>query len=183
MIDPAKVVIPERLKDFPLYKGRYLVHYTVYVDPDGKPDFRVVDEANRMNALTYDLCHLCGQTLDRPVVFIGGPLCAENLVFMDGPMHEECALYSVKVCPYLANPHHGDEAKQLARGEATVNKHADTEGVKIKTNEDMQAGRPARMALIYAERYFCGRTPSGTIVVIARDVIKTDFTTIPQAKP
>ena len=179
MIDPRTVPVPAQLKNFPLNKGMYLIHYTVFVDADGNPDFKVIDEKKRMHALTYDLCHLCGKSLNRPVVFIGGEKSAKTLVFMDGPMHEDCALYAVKVCPYLANPYFGDAEKLRTRGEASMQKHAQR-GTVTTTYEEVEPGRPAKMALVYAERYYCAQTPSGAVVILARDINKIDYNTIPK---
>src|SRR5437868_4997258 len=97
--------IPERLSKFPFYKG-YLVHYTVYIGDDNVPDFRTTDEAKRRKCMENEWCFLCGQPLTKPMIFIGGPISVMNRVFHDGPMHDECAKYAVKVCPYLSNPNY-----------------------------------------------------------------------------
>lgn len=39
--------------------------------------------------------------MGRHVAFIGGPLCYLNRYFLDGPMHRDCALFAVQVCPHI----------------------------------------------------------------------------------
>jgi hypothetical protein len=49
------------------------------------------------------LCMICGRKLDNKKWFIGGHRTAINRLVVDPAMHEECARYSMKVCPFLAN--------------------------------------------------------------------------------
>jgi hypothetical protein len=137
------VQIPGRLKKFPLYRGRFPIPYTTLIGPDGQPDFKVIDQQKRTEALNKFLCHLCGERLLIPFCLIGGPLAIVNRAFNDGPMHAECALYACKVCPYLARTDHGHSSADP--------KHKGT--VRIKTDEYVVPGRPDRMALAYCRSY------------------------------
>lgn len=97
------IPIPERMKKFPLWKGIYPIHYTVWVK-DGVPDFKMMHEARRMDAFGRNLCHLCGERmLNTLFAFIGGPNCVKYHAFVDGPMHPECAEWACSICPFLKN--------------------------------------------------------------------------------
>lgn len=61
---------------------------------DGRKQERCVQEK---------LCMICGRKLDNKEWFIGGHLTAVNRLVVDPAMHERCARYSLKVCPFLAN--------------------------------------------------------------------------------
>ena len=145
-MNPGDVPIPERLKAFPLYKG-FLVHFTVWVGDNGVPDFRVVHEANRRRCMEEEWCSLCGQPLEKPLVFIGGPLCVEKRLFVDGPMHEDCALYAARTCPFLADPAYQDRPLDSSIA------HALKDGAEAIDVAAAAPGRPARMALVYVNRY------------------------------
>ncbi len=171
---PEDVTIPDRLKDFPFYRGKYLVHYTVYVgEADGIPDFKVVHEENRRKCLKENLCHLCGQGLTRLMVLIGGPKSVENRMFMDGPMHEECAKYAAQVCPYLAMTEHGHSKAPP--------KHRNDPGIQIVTHEEVTAGRPNKMALYYTNGYDYGWVEQMQAVLVrAWAPLKIDWDFMPQ---
>jgi hypothetical protein len=83
----------------------YPVFYAIMPDPrplDGAHvDFRVLNERHHILCYTNRLCAICGQRLGSQAWFIGGPMCVQNRIFGDAPMHQECARYSMMVCPML----------------------------------------------------------------------------------
>lgn len=165
------IPIPDRLKKFPLYQGM-LVHFTVWVGDDGVPDFKVVQENNRRLCMVESLCALCGQTLLSPMVFIGGAGSMESRVFVDGPMHEECASYAVKVCPYLMIEtwQHTPRKSRVETGP----------GVKVFEYEEVPIGRP-RMGVFYTTGYSLVRERAdGPIYYRANEPIKIDWDAMPQ---
>jgi len=95
-------VIPERLSKRPVFQGMP-VPFTALIT-NGVPDFRTTDHANWLICATTRVCGLCGEplSLSHPVCFIGGEKSATSGFFYDPPMHEECAEYAFKVCPFLA---------------------------------------------------------------------------------
>lgn len=95
--------IPPRLRARPCDARGYPITYVTMRDGDGKPDFRVVDNAKLAYCLRLRLCGMCGQPLGRHVFFIGGNLCVVNRLFLDPPMHKECAIFALQACPHLAN--------------------------------------------------------------------------------
>lgn len=132
------IEIPDRMKKFPLWKGKYPIHYTVFVE-DGIPQFKTLARARQVEAIQKNLCHLCGERMSAPYWFIGGPGCAKSRHFLDGPMHEECARYATKICPFLANPN----ARYRGTPEST------NQAYQIMVREAIKEGteRPTKMFL------------------------------------
>jgi hypothetical protein len=73
---------------------------------DGKPEFRCMDPKKFKAAIETDLCWVCGQPLDPKgfKVFVIGPMCVVNRVTSEPPSHEDCAVFSVRNCPFLSKP-------------------------------------------------------------------------------
>jgi hypothetical protein len=73
-----------------------------------KPDFRDADPRRWLECVQSKLCAICGRKLGETAYYIGGPLAAENFLFLDPAMHEVCARESMKVCPFLngTRPHY-----------------------------------------------------------------------------
>lgn len=99
----AEVPIPLRLDARPRAANGFPIPYLVVI-VDGRPDFRISDPDKWLECNLHKLCALCGQPLKKRGWFVGGPLCHENRIFLDPPMHRDCAEYALKVCPYLAMP-------------------------------------------------------------------------------
>lgn len=153
-VSDVEIPIPDRLKKFPLHKGM-LVHFTVFVGPDDVPDFKVIDTRNRVRCLQEGLCAICGEKLDRVKVFFGGAKSIASRYFVDGPMHEECALYAAKVCPYLRD----ETWTHAADGGA---KHRGQEGVILHEYASVPKGRP-KMAALYAISYAIVHSSEGPV--------------------
>lgn len=96
----TEIPVPKALRDRPKLKGFPLPF--VADNPDGASDFRVLVPSRWLDCVAHRLCALCGKTMKGDVVFIGGPKTRQTLIFIDPGMHEECARYARKVCPYLA---------------------------------------------------------------------------------
>jgi len=102
------IPIPERMKALPLDRRGYPVPVTVYTDADGEAHFSINVEHKRALCMRDDLCPICGGMLLRGRWFVGGPASAfhERGAYVDPPMHDECAHYALKVCPWLAAPNY-----------------------------------------------------------------------------
>jgi len=104
--DWRTVPLPARMARLPRdYRG-YPIFYTVQPDPkpaDGaRVDFRVLNMAHHMECAIRRTCAICNKRLGSRLFFLGGPMCVQNRVFGDGPVHEECGRYAMRVCPYLS---------------------------------------------------------------------------------
>lgn len=84
----------------------YPVPFIALRDKSGKPQFTINDGRKCATARGKHLCTICGRRLAHDTWFIGGSRCFlyENGAFLDGPVHNECGEYALKVCPFLAMP-------------------------------------------------------------------------------
>lgn len=96
-----EVPLPATVAALPRDRRGFPVLFTAVVRPDGTPDFRVSDPLKRARCVTERLCGICGAALTYWSAFIAGPLMFENRIAGDPPMHEACARYALRVCPYL----------------------------------------------------------------------------------
>jgi hypothetical protein len=64
----------------------------------------VIDPVRRQECAKRKLCGVCGVKLGNKKWFVGGMLTMTNRLFSTLPMHEKCARYSLRVCPFLSNP-------------------------------------------------------------------------------
>lgn len=149
--------IPPRLAGRPVFRGM-AVPYIVKILDDGTPDFKIQEEAIRVECLVRKKCALCGQPLDEEFVFIGGASCAKQGLFIDPANHEECALYAAAACPFLAK----------GTGYAKNPKNADAI-IEIVSDK-----RPKVMILYYTRSFEIVRL-SGHIVAKAGPATKIDY--------
>ena len=98
--------LPERMKSLPVdHRGFPVPWFVAWVD--GKPVFPAMDSDKLRQAIHYGKCWVCGQPLGRFKYWVIGPMCVINRVSSEPPSHQGCALFSVKNCPFLANPRMG----------------------------------------------------------------------------
>lgn len=98
------------LADLPRHMRQLAVDERGYVVPwfvdwiDGKPDFRVMDRAKLRRAIREKLCWVCGGKLGAWLAFPIGPMCTITRTTAEPPSHRDCAMWSIKHCPFLSNP-------------------------------------------------------------------------------
>jgi hypothetical protein len=114
-LKPNNFPIPERMAHLPLDHRGYPIFYIAMRTPDGKVLFTANDDRKQREVAALDLCEVCGQKLLKKRWFIGGPLSAlhPHGSYIDAPMHDECAHYSLNVCPWLSAPNYGKAIGQL----------------------------------------------------------------------
>lgn len=153
--------VPERLRSRPTDERGYPIPFTTAVI-DGKPDFRVLDEARRQECMTARLCGLCGEKLGYWIAFVGGPRSVDSRAFNDPAMHEECARYALAVCPFLVRDtgrYSGPRAGDAEKGIADSGTH--------------QTERPEKIALYVTRGYepavfaLTRGQPVGTLLLVA----------------
>lgn len=102
--------LPARMRALPIDARGYPTPWFVAEREDGERDFRMADGAKRRRAVKHDLCWVCGQEqasrrrMDRARLFVIGPMCAVNRVTSEPAVHEECAQFSVRACPFMLHP-------------------------------------------------------------------------------
>lgn len=103
---PQDVAVPFLMSKLPKDKRGYPIPVTVLMDEEGNPHFTVSNDKVRQDVIQHDKCALCGNKLYRFKWFVGGPKSAfaKDGAYFDPPMHKECAVYALQVCPWLAAP-------------------------------------------------------------------------------
>jgi hypothetical protein len=101
------IPIPPRIARLPRTKHSLPVPYIADEHEDGSPDLGVVEPATSSHCHSEGLCSICGEKLEAAErTFITGPggVFGSDYGCNDPPMHEECAHYSLRVCPHLVAP-------------------------------------------------------------------------------
>jgi hypothetical protein len=95
---------PRRIAALPKDPRGYPVPGKIARRGEGAPDFRVINDGDRLRAFMVELCWICGQSMGVHRVYAIGPMCVVNRTTMEPAAHRECAEYAVKACPFLARP-------------------------------------------------------------------------------
>jgi hypothetical protein len=152
--------MPARIARLPRDRRGLPIPVTVFRDSEGQPHFAINEEAVRQRVIRRDECPICGEKLLRYRWFVGGPRSAfdEHGAYIDPPMHDECAHYALRVCPYLAAPNY--------------NKRVDTRTLKtpstrIFIDNNMIPGRPSVFVAVrtVGQRKFWGHDINGVRMV------------------
>ncbi len=98
------IKIPEIMKNLVKDQRGFPVPYIVLNDKNNTPHFKVNDVRKVEQCITEKRCGICGTPLNDDMWMIGGPMSAfhPHGVYVDSPMHKDCAKYALQVCPYLA---------------------------------------------------------------------------------
>jgi hypothetical protein len=152
--DWRKIVPPPRLARRPRDQRGFVIPFSVD-DGTDHPDFRITQADKLRELLNKHLCWLCGEALDYWMCFIGGPLSITNRSFTDGPMHEACAVYALRVCPFLASPN----------GRYTSSEDNIPEGGGY--NQLVADTRPELFGLGFTHGYKTGVAPNGMLFMRA----------------
>jgi len=140
-LDP-RVPMPKRIAALRRHKG-LPVPSMVLDDAWGVPNFRVID-MEKWQALYHARgCGICGQRMGERVWFIGGPGSIDSHVFTDLPMHFPCAVFALRVCPFLALPRFKFIDAEVDMGE----------GVVLNVNDHVSTRRPERFGLASTMSY------------------------------
>jgi hypothetical protein len=139
-IPMTDIPMPPAMARLPRDRRGYPVPFMVLQaeDNDGEPALAVLDPRRVVRALHNRLCAICGQALDYWIAFIGGDLCLKNRLF-GLPMHEDCARFSMRVCPHLSNP------RAKYRPPPT--------GAEVRVSPLVSDSRPSEMFLVITRRY------------------------------
>ena len=148
------IQIPMRMEELPLDKRGYPITYITQMLANGQPDFSLTSEEKRMTVIRSRLCAICGQSLDYWMFFIGGEKSMESRYFADPAMHEECARYSIQVCPFLR----GDIQKYREK----INRELHEKFVVRDLG--MPPVRPVKMGLGRSRGYVMEHTRQGTLI-------------------
>lgn len=146
--------IPDRLKKFPLWMGKYPIHFTQTVE-NGVPKWKVLDRKKQVECINKGRCHLCGEKLYAPYWWVCGPdEYKRRAVMSNGPMHEECARFAIFICPFLNNPNYRSKTDLYKDNEESP------QVIKqmIEMGMEPDITRPARIALCTSNGYYVDST-------------------------
>jgi hypothetical protein len=98
-------VMTEGIAKLPMHNG-YPVPFIAYRGPMNRPEFAINDNRMVMQAILGGLCAICGEKLNKDAFLLGGIRSALDPrgCYRDPPMHQKCAEYALRVCPWLALP-------------------------------------------------------------------------------
>jgi len=163
----------------PRYRG-LPIPFIALVRPDGKPDFRVVDEEARRRVLNNRWCQLCGEPLGKWVFFIGGTEAAKANHYFEPPTHLDCVIYAMQVCPFIVGRiEHVDlgkiekeyEGKTFAR--SVTDPASGRVGIQVHADETFSAVRNPYWVIKKAADWHYALTPDRTLLVVPEAVNKT----------
>lgn len=139
-----------RVAKLPQYKG-FPVPYFARTRIDGTPDFKITDEGKRQRCAIERRCWICGQCFDRhePTAFIGGPHSIKNRLFVDGPMHKDCAIDALNLCPFMLG-------KMDYATEFQEERHA--EPIQFTRDRPADQAPPAQLGLIISRGFGVAQT-------------------------
>lgn len=100
----AEVPMPPPIARLPRNEVGYPIPWFVADLDDGTRDFRIASEERQIDAIRMRLCWVCGGHRGAYAAFVIGPMCAVNRISAEPPAHRDCAIYSARVCPFLAVP-------------------------------------------------------------------------------
>ena len=169
------VRIPKRLKQRPQFRG-LPIPYIAYIDAEGKPDFRVTDEAKRISVMKNGLCQLCGDLLGKWMFFVGGTEAAKHNQYFEPACHLDCLIYAMQVCPFIAGKlEHVDIEKVQRDHDESLGRYvtADGGGMTIKADETFTTIKNPYWVIKKAWGWTYGKTPDGTILLLPKVVKQT----------
>jgi hypothetical protein len=98
--------LPEHMRGLPVdHRGFPVPWFVPWVD--GEPHFPAADARKFTEATKHGKCWVCGGTMGKFRAAVIGPMCALNRTIAEPQSHVECARFSARRCPFLANPRMG----------------------------------------------------------------------------
>ena len=144
---------PPNIAKLPRDERGYPVPYFVqWMDGDkpapygkGVPEFRIADRTKVVKCIMDGRCWVCGELIGRRGVFVVGPMCVINRNSAEPPSHYECAIWSLKSCPFLINP------DMVRRENNLPDKTVDAPGIMVKRNPGVMAAYTSKTWVPYAK--------------------------------
>lgn len=136
--------IPARLAHRPVQAGM-VVQWIALALPDGTHDFAGCEGRKVNLSMLNQLCQICGEHINPPIVFFAADDQLDDMTFDSPPMHPECAAYSAKACPMVTGKLDAYRAKatRASRTDGCAKPGCDCEGwIQTETNID-RGGNPA----------------------------------------
>jgi hypothetical protein len=91
-------------------------YIALVTDEDGTPDFKVTDQAKRLEVMRNKWCQLCAEPLGKYCFFVGGMEASKHNQYFEPACHLDCLIYAMQVCPFIVGRiEHADVEKIAAR--------------------------------------------------------------------
>lgn len=161
MIMMRSALVPKRMRTLERDHRGYPVPFIVLRDNHGKPRFAINDHLLVGACLSKKLCSICGKRLDADIWFVGGSraFLHNDGVFIDPPLHYECAEYSLRVCPFLAAPAYSKSVITISKVDNI------REDLRLKQVEYSGPSQPERFALGCTHAYRRIKSQSAPVVL------------------
>ncbi len=152
-------VLPETLAARPHDRRRGIPIPYVNEKDDHTADFAAIQSARVLTCARERLCGSCGQPLGWWLAFLGGPRTASERAYLDPPMHPDCALASLTLCPHIARREHRRAPEHRISADTI-------------TPELMTETKPDRWVMgicrDYEARIIAPRTPQSHVLFLAK---------------
>jgi hypothetical protein len=172
--DWRKVEVPVRMRHLPRDPRGFPIFAMAFRDSTGRAHFTINDETERMRMIHEDCCSVCGKKLLRGRWFIGGEKSAFHPrgVYLDPPMHAECARYALRVCPYLASPSYDKliHGATMRDGSATL-----IDPTSIVSPSTADEVRPVLFVAVLARGQRTRMTEGGCVIKPSRPYIRVEY--------
>lgn len=99
------IPVPDSVRALPVCPTRRIPVPWFVPWVNGKAEFRAADAGKRRLALSAKLCWVCGARVRDRMAFVLGPMCVVTRTTAEPACHVECAVFSVRACPFLSRPH------------------------------------------------------------------------------
>lgn len=166
------VSIPHRMALLPRDRRGYPIPWIVQRDLTGRAFFTMNDAERVVVSGKRKVCGICGQKLGRDIWLVGGPGSAlhKHGAYLDPPMHKACAVYALKVCPYLASRYTG-------RIDQALLKHGKwPPHMRVIVEEAMLPQQPPFMVLARTDKVsFTSTEPGGVRFIPKRPWLDVEF--------
>jgi hypothetical protein len=170
MQSPAQIPIPKQMRTLERDARGYPIPVIVLRDRNGMPMFTMNNHIKVTACFGKKLCSICGKRLDVDAWIVGGSraFLHEHGAFIDPPLHHECAVYALQVCPFLAAPNY---TRSIG-----VRKTADLpEGVQAMPIDHSGPTQPERFGLGSTRNYRLVRTSPTSIMLIVNQWDYVEF--------
>lgn len=95
--------LPKAMQALPVdHRGFPVPWFVQWID--GEPVFPAMDGTKLVSAQRDGLCWVCGGKLPTARAYVIGPMCVINRISSEPASHLDCARFSARNCPFLANP-------------------------------------------------------------------------------
>lgn len=95
--------LPARMTHLPVDARGYPIPWFVKWYGE-KPDFRVADGAKFRDAIRFNYCWVCGESLGSYKTFVLSALNTMSRSTTEPACHFDCAYFAVRACPWILNP-------------------------------------------------------------------------------